>query len=116
MFCVEEAKEAGFLDDLELEVKEEGELIGTIDAVSADPDGDIYVRYNQAKDAEACLYKMHGRFFNGKRILAHFFGEKRIDENVDFDLLKPDIPEEVSEELIEFMSSINEIKSNVELE
>ena len=77
MFTPEEAcGESGFGPELEADVLEECGKLGRVERVRAylrHPDGLVTVRFHVPEDAEACVGRMQGRFFGGRRLEAALF-------------------------------------------
>ena len=74
MFTLEEAYgDAAFGPELEADVKEECSKMGRVDQVRAfvrHPDGVVTVLFHFPDEAEACVARMHGRYFGGHRLEA----------------------------------------------
>ena len=74
MFTLEEAYgDAAFGPELEADVEEECSKMGRVDQVRAfvrHPDGIVTVLFHFPDEAEACVARMHGRYFGGHRLEA----------------------------------------------
>ncbi|KAL6748789.1 hypothetical protein V8C86DRAFT_1109068 [Haematococcus lacustris] len=77
MFSPEElAAELGAAEALEKEVLEEAVRLGPVEKVRVfkqHPDGVVSVRFKTADGTQACLAKMNGRFFDGRRLVAEMW-------------------------------------------
>jgi HIV Tat-specific factor 1 len=69
-----------FAHDLEEAVKEECESqVGPIKKIilhEFNPEGVVQIKFNEPKDAEACIALMNGRFFNGKELECFYWDGK----------------------------------------
>ncbi|CAG8546547.1 13953_t:CDS:10 [Acaulospora colombiana] len=81
MFTLEELEEdVGLILDLKQEIREECEKLGEVTNVilyDKEPDGVVSVKFKEQVSAEACVLKMNGRFFAGRRIEAQIFDGKQ---------------------------------------
>ena len=80
MFDIPELKsDPTLLLDLPLDVREECEKLGTVTNVilyDLEPDGIMTVKYQNEAAATACVKKMNGRFFAGRKISAYIPDKK----------------------------------------
>ncbi|KZV73351.1 hypothetical protein PENSPDRAFT_649077 [Peniophora sp. CONT] len=80
MFTLKELEEdKSLLLDLKEDVREECEALGNVTNVvlyDAEPDGIMTVKFRDPVSAQACVLKMNGRFFAGRRIEASLWGGK----------------------------------------
>jgi HIV Tat-specific factor 1 len=93
MFTLREIEEdPTLLLDLKEDVREECETLGEVTNVvlyDKEPDGVITVKFRDSVNAQACVLKMHGRFFAGRKIEASLWiGKQRfkrsgVAEDVD---------------------------------
>ncbi|KAI0266763.1 hypothetical protein BC834DRAFT_823504 [Gloeopeniophorella convolvens] len=81
MFTLKELEEdATLLLDLKEDVREECETLGEVTNVvlyDKEPDGVITVKFRDPVSAQACILKMHGRFFAGRKIEASLWVGKQ---------------------------------------
>ncbi|KAH9002007.1 hypothetical protein EDB86DRAFT_2801070 [Lactarius hatsudake] len=82
MFTLRELEEdPTLLLDLKEDVREECETLGEVTNVvlyDKEPDGVITVKFRDPVNAQACVLKMHGRFFSGRKIEASLWiGKQR---------------------------------------
>ncbi|KAH9048346.1 hypothetical protein EDB84DRAFT_1673143 [Lactarius hengduanensis] len=82
MFTLRELEEdPTLLLDLKEDVREECETLGEVTNVilyDKEPDGVITVKFRDPLNAQACVLKMHGRFFSGRKIEASLWiGKQR---------------------------------------
>ncbi|KAF8577745.1 hypothetical protein K439DRAFT_1532040 [Ramaria rubella] len=82
MFTLQELEEdATLLLDLKEDVREECSSLGEVTNVvlyDREPDGIMTVKFREPIGAQACVVKMHGRFFSGRRVEATLFnGQQR---------------------------------------
>ncbi|KIY64154.1 hypothetical protein CYLTODRAFT_381276 [Cylindrobasidium torrendii FP15055 ss-10] len=82
MFTLQELEEdATLLLDLKEDVRDECASLGEVTNVvlfDQEPDGIMTVKFKDPLSAQACVVKMNGRFFAGRRIEASvFFGKQR---------------------------------------
>ncbi|PFH51475.1 hypothetical protein AMATHDRAFT_142285 [Amanita thiersii Skay4041] len=80
MFTLEELEEdASLLIDLKEDVREECSTLGEVTNVvlyDKEPEGIITVKFRDPLCAQACVLKMNGRYFAGRRIKAFLFSGK----------------------------------------
>ncbi|THH27841.1 hypothetical protein EUX98_g6337 [Antrodiella citrinella] len=81
MFTLAELDEdASLLLDLKEDVREECSSLGEVTNVvlyDQEPDGVMTVKFRDALSAQACILKMHGRFFSGRRVEASLYAGKQ---------------------------------------
>ncbi|CAG8547349.1 4288_t:CDS:10 [Acaulospora morrowiae] len=81
MFTLEELEnDVSLILDLKQEIREECEKLGEVTNVilyDKEPDGVVSVKFKEQLSAEACVLKMNGRFFAGRRIEAEIFDGKQ---------------------------------------
>lgn len=82
MFTLQELEEdAALLLDLKEDVREECSSLGDVTNVvlyDKEPDGVMTVKFREPIGAQACVVKMHGRFFSGRQVEATLFnGQQR---------------------------------------
>ncbi|KAI0341922.1 hypothetical protein BDW22DRAFT_1358014 [Trametopsis cervina] len=81
MFTLKELEEdASLLLDLKEDVREECSSLGEVTNVvlyDQEPDGIMSVKFRDHLSAEACVIKMNGRFFAGRRIEATLYAGKQ---------------------------------------
>ncbi|OCH91463.1 hypothetical protein OBBRIDRAFT_792292 [Obba rivulosa] len=81
MFTLQELEEdPSLLLDLKEEVREECDTIGDVTNVvlyDQEPDGVMTVKFRDPVSAQACIIKMHGRFFAGRRVEASLYTGKQ---------------------------------------
>jgi len=81
MFNLEELeKDATLLLDLKEDVREESSSLGDVTNVvlyDKEKDGIMTVKFRDPVSAQACVLKMNGRFFDGRRIEATLFSGKQ---------------------------------------
>ncbi|TFY69802.1 hypothetical protein EVG20_g2984 [Dentipellis fragilis] len=81
MFTLQELEEdATLLLDLKDEVREECETLGEVTNVvlyDNEPEGVMTVKFRDPVSAQACILKMHGRFFAGRKIEASLYSGKQ---------------------------------------
>ncbi|EAU91645.1 splicing factor u2af-associated protein 2 [Coprinopsis cinerea okayama7 len=77
MFTIEELeKDATLLLDLKEDVREECSTLGEVTNVTLydkEPEGIMTVKFKDPLSAQACVIKMNGRFFDGRKIVAELF-------------------------------------------
>ncbi|KAL1750595.1 hypothetical protein FB107DRAFT_267281 [Schizophyllum commune] len=77
MFTLEELeKDATLLLDLKEEVREEAETLGEVTNVvlyDKEPEGVMTIKFREPLSAQACIIKMNGRFFDGRRVEAYLY-------------------------------------------
>ncbi|KAF8739747.1 RNA recognition motif, partial [Rhizoctonia solani] len=77
MFTKEElAEDATLLLDLKEDVREECSTLGEVTNVvlyDEEEDGVMTVKFKDPVSAQACILKMNGRFFAGRKVVAEFF-------------------------------------------
>ncbi|PVG02380.1 hypothetical protein CPB86DRAFT_697072 [Serendipita vermifera] len=77
MFTLEELKnDPSLLLDLKEDVREEAETVGDVTNVvlyDEEPEGVITVKFRDPISAKACILKMNGRWFGGRKIEATYF-------------------------------------------
>ncbi|KAH9946981.1 hypothetical protein B0H21DRAFT_741200 [Amylocystis lapponica] len=88
MFTLEELEEdASLLLDLKDDVREECSTLGEVTNVvlyDKEPDGVMSVKFRDPLSAQACVLKMNGRFFAGRRVEAALYaGKQRFRRSVD---------------------------------
>ncbi|KAI0315475.1 hypothetical protein OF83DRAFT_353516 [Amylostereum chailletii] len=80
MFTLKELEEdASLMLDLKEDVREECEMLGDVTNVvlyDREPDGVMTVKFREPLSAQACVVKMHGRFFSGRRVEASLWAGK----------------------------------------
>ncbi|KAF9516195.1 hypothetical protein BS47DRAFT_1442731 [Hydnum rufescens UP504] len=80
MFTLEQLDEdASLLLDLKEEVREECETLGEVTNVvlyDKEPEGIMMIKFKEPLSAQACVIKMNGRFFDGRRVVATLFDGK----------------------------------------
>jgi len=91
MFTLKELEEdAALLLDLKEDVREECSTLGEVTNVvlyDKEPDGIMSVKFREPLSAQACVLKMNGRFFAGRRVEAALYaGKQRFKRSAD-DLL-----------------------------
>ncbi|ORX39047.1 hypothetical protein BD324DRAFT_649140 [Kockovaella imperatae] len=70
-------KNPALLLELKEDVRDEAETLGTVTAVTLydkEEDGVMTIKFAEAVSAEACVLKMNGRFFDGRKIYAGIYG------------------------------------------
>ncbi|EIW83023.1 hypothetical protein CONPUDRAFT_52939 [Coniophora puteana RWD-64-598 SS2] len=81
MFAIEDLeKDATLLLDLKEDVREEASTLGEVTNVvlyDKEPDGVMTIKFREPLSAQACVIKMNGRFFDGKRIEASLYAGKQ---------------------------------------
>ncbi|KAI0051899.1 hypothetical protein FA95DRAFT_1484447 [Auriscalpium vulgare] len=81
MFTLKELDEdLSLLLDLKEDVREECETLGEVTNVvlyDKEPDGIMTVKFREPLSAQACILKMHGRFFAGRKIEASLWAGKQ---------------------------------------
>ncbi|KAL1942094.1 hypothetical protein VTO73DRAFT_6624 [Trametes versicolor] len=81
MFTLKELEEdSALLLDLKEEVREECETLGEVTNVvlyDEEPDGIMTVKFKDALSAQACVLKMNGRFFAGRRVEASLYAGRQ---------------------------------------
>jgi len=81
MFTLQElAEDATLLLDLKEDVREECSALGEVTNVvlyDTEPDGIMTVKFRDPLSAQACVIKMNGRFFAGRRLEAELFSGKQ---------------------------------------
>jgi len=81
MFTLNElAEDASLLLDLKEDVREECSTLGDVTNVvlyDTEPDGVMTVKFRDPLSAQACVLKMDGRFFAGRRIAAELYSGKQ---------------------------------------
>ncbi|KAI6113245.1 hypothetical protein EDD16DRAFT_1484363 [Pisolithus croceorrhizus] len=81
MFSLKELDEdPTLLIDLKEEVREECSSLGEVTNVvlyDKEPDGVMTIKYKEPLSAQACVMKMNGRYFAGRRIEASLYGGKQ---------------------------------------
>ncbi|KAI0032248.1 hypothetical protein K488DRAFT_50289 [Vararia minispora EC-137] len=82
MFTLKELEEdASLLLDLKEDVREECETLGEVTNVvlyDKEPEGVMTVKFRDPMSAQACVLKMHGRFFSGRKVEASLWiGKQR---------------------------------------
>ncbi|EMD37555.1 hypothetical protein CERSUDRAFT_73425 [Gelatoporia subvermispora B] len=81
MFTLKELEEdPSLLLDLKEDVREECETLGDVTNVvlyDQEPDGVMTVKFRDPLSAQACIIKMHGRFFAGRQIQASLYTGKQ---------------------------------------
>ncbi|KAI0769779.1 hypothetical protein BD413DRAFT_477399 [Trametes elegans] len=81
MFTLEELQEdASLLLDLKEDVREECSSLGEVTNVvlyDAEPEGVMTVKFKDPLSAQACVLKMNGRFFAGRRIEASLYAGRQ---------------------------------------
>ncbi|KAG6900539.1 hypothetical protein C0993_009116 [Termitomyces sp. T159_Od127] len=81
MFTLEElAEDATLLLDLKEDVREECSTLGEVTNVvlyDKEEDGIMTVKFRDSLSAKACLLKMNGRYFSGRRIEASLFSGRQ---------------------------------------
>lgn len=81
MFTLKElAEDASLLLDLKEDVREECESLGEVTNVvlyDKEPEGVMTVKFRDSLSAQACIIKMNGRFFAGRRIEASLYAGKQ---------------------------------------
>ncbi|KAK9478839.1 hypothetical protein V1514DRAFT_293020 [Lipomyces japonicus] len=80
--------------DIKQDIREGCEQVGPVTNVvlyDLEEDGVITVRFKSADDAEVCVQRMNGRFFNGQRLKAFIFdGNERYRKSGKKDLTEED--------------------------
>ncbi|CAG8458555.1 6495_t:CDS:10 [Paraglomus occultum] len=81
MFTLEEIeKDVGLILDLKEDIRSECEKLGEVTNVvlyDKEPEGVVSIRFKEPLSAEACILKMNGRFFGGRRVEAGLYDGKR---------------------------------------
>ncbi|KAF7985034.1 hypothetical protein HWV62_8861 [Athelia sp. TMB] len=81
MFTLKElAEDATLLLDLKEDVRDECSALGEVTNVvlyDTEPDGVMTVKFREPLSAQACVIKMNGRFFAGRRIHAELYSGKQ---------------------------------------
>ncbi|RHZ76044.1 hypothetical protein Glove_208g36 [Diversispora epigaea] len=81
MFTLEELEnDVSMILDLKQDIREECEKLGEVTNVilyDKEPEGVVSVKFKEKLSADACVLKMNGRFFAGRRIEAQIFDGKR---------------------------------------
>jgi len=81
MFTLKElAGDTSLLLDLKEDVREECSTLGEVTNVvlyDTEPDGVMTVKFRDPLGAQACVLKMDGRFFAGRRIEAELYSGKQ---------------------------------------
>ncbi|CAE7204920.1 unnamed protein product [Rhizoctonia solani] len=81
MFTKEElAEDATLLLDLKEDVRDECSTLGEVTNVvlyDEEEDGVMTVKFKDPVSAKACILKMNGRFFAGRKVIAEFFDGKQ---------------------------------------
>ncbi|CAG8716160.1 19534_t:CDS:10 [Cetraspora pellucida] len=81
MFTLEELEnDVSLILDLKEDIREECQKLGEVTNVvlyDKEPDGVVSVKFKDQLSAEACVLKMNGRFFAGRRIEAQIFDGKQ---------------------------------------
>ncbi|CAL1707081.1 unnamed protein product [Somion occarium] len=73
-------KDASLLLDLKEDVRDEASTLGEVTNVSLydkEPDGVMTVKFRDPLSAQACVLKMNGRFFDGRRVEASLYAGKQ---------------------------------------
>ncbi|KAH9839417.1 uncharacterized protein C8Q71DRAFT_749414 [Rhodofomes roseus] len=88
MFTLQELQEdASLLLDLKDDVREECSSLGEVTNVvlyDKEPEGVMTVKFRDPLSAQACIIKMNGRFFAGRRIEASLYaGKQRYKRSID---------------------------------
>ncbi|RSH95372.1 hypothetical protein EHS25_000459 [Saitozyma podzolica] len=80
MFAMQDLdKDPSLLLELKEDVREEAESLGQVTSVilyDKEADGVMTVKFKDAHSAQACVLKMNGRFFDGRRIYAGIYTGK----------------------------------------
>ncbi|TFK20969.1 hypothetical protein FA15DRAFT_100739 [Coprinopsis marcescibilis] len=92
MFTVEELnKDPSLILDLKEDVREECESLGDVTNVTLydnEPEGVMTIKFRDPVSAQACIIRMNGRYFDGRRIVAELFTGrqrfKRTDARDDY--------------------------------
>ncbi|CAG8802330.1 22886_t:CDS:2, partial [Gigaspora margarita] len=81
MFTLEELEnDVSLILDLKEDIREECQKLGEVTNVvlyDKESDGIVSVKFKDPLSAEACVLKMNGRFFAGRKIEAHIFDGKQ---------------------------------------
>ncbi|CAJ0631611.1 6964_t:CDS:2 [Entrophospora sp. SA101] len=81
MFTIEELEnDVGSILDLKEDIRNECEKLGEVTNVvlyDKEPEGIVSVKFKDQISAEACVLKMNGRFFAGRRVEAEIFDGKQ---------------------------------------
>ncbi|CAG8591376.1 15638_t:CDS:10 [Dentiscutata erythropus] len=81
MFTLEELEnDVSLILDLKEDIREECQKLGEVTNVvlyDKEPDGIVSVKFKDPLSAEACVLKMNGRFFAGRKIEAEIFDGKQ---------------------------------------
>ncbi|PCH43874.1 hypothetical protein WOLCODRAFT_138648 [Wolfiporia cocos MD-104 SS10] len=106
MFTLQELEEdASLLLDLKEDVREECSTLGEVTNVvlyDKEPEGVMTVKFRDPLSAQACIIKMNGRFFAGRRIEASLYaGKQRFERSAD-DYLENGGDEEEKKRLNDF--------------
>ncbi|EIN11981.1 hypothetical protein PUNSTDRAFT_63042 [Punctularia strigosozonata HHB-11173 SS5] len=108
MFTLQELEEdPALLLDLKEDVREECETLGEVTNVvlyDKEPDGIMTVKFRDSISARACVLRMNGRFFAGRRIEASLYaGRQRFKRgNAGADLVEGDDEEAEKKRLDQF--------------
>jgi len=73
---IEASKDPNFYENLRVEIESEFQKLGNIEALKIferHPDGVIAVKYSYEYDAQQCIDKMNGRWFDGRQLVAEFY-------------------------------------------
>ncbi|KAG9038049.1 hypothetical protein FRB95_002977 [Tulasnella sp. JGI-2019a] len=80
MFTLKDLEDdASLLLDLKQEVREECETLGDVTNIvlyDKEPDGVITVKFRDSVSAQACILRMNGRFFDGRKVTAELYTGK----------------------------------------
>jgi len=80
MFTLKELEDdASLLLDLKEDVREECAMLGEVTNVilyDREPEGVMTVKFRDPLSAQACIIKMQGRFFDGRRVEAFLYSGK----------------------------------------
>ncbi|KDQ27602.1 hypothetical protein PLEOSDRAFT_51142 [Pleurotus ostreatus PC15] len=107
MFTLKELEEdASLLLDLKEDVRDECSTLGEVTNVTLydkEPDGVMTVKFREPLSAHACIVKMNGRFFSGRRIEASLFvGKQRFKRSGTGDEITGDGDEAEKKRLDDF--------------
>jgi len=84
---IEASSDPSFYENLRVEIEAEFQKLGTVEALKIferHPEGVIAVKYTYELDAQKCMEKMNGRWFDGRQLVAEFydgFSNYHIEEN-----------------------------------
>jgi len=113
LFTLEALKEdATLLLDLKEDVREECSQLGEVTNVvlyDLEPEGIMTVKFREPLSAQACILKMQGRFFDGKRIEASIYsGRQRFNRSGVHDDIEGDSDASEKKRLDDFAKWLTE--------